>query len=131
MIMNDDQAPTIDDLQGEWRIVSVGEDGGKAPFFIPWLFKLRLRVEGKRYTKYMGKKVVETGRLRIKPKSGYSTMDERIESGDDCGKLHLGIIQWVGKRLEHLQGKVDDERPKQFPYRKDSQVGYAMMKRTQ
>jgi hypothetical protein len=29
------KTPTLADLQGEWNIVSVGQNGGKAPFFIP------------------------------------------------------------------------------------------------
>ena len=121
--------PSLNDLQGEWKIVSVGQNGGKAPFFIPWLMKPRLVVEGDRFTKYMGDRVIETGRLVISPASGYSHMDEHIESGDDDGKSHLGIIRWVGKKIEHLQGKVGDDRPSGFPYTKTSMVGYAMMKR--
>lgn len=127
--MNADQIPTINDLQGDWKIVKVGQNGGKAPFFLPWLLKPRLRVQGDRYTKFMGDKVFEQGRLTIEPASGFSFMDEYIESGDEAGKHHLGIVRWVGKKLEHLQAKIGDERPAGFPYTKDSKVGYAMMKR--
>lgn len=123
------QPPTIDDLQGEWKIVTVGQNGGKAPFFIPWLLKPRLLIKGDHYTKFMGDKVVEKGRLTVQPASDYSIMDEHIESGDENGQQHLGIIRWIGKKIEHLQGKIDAERPKRFPYQKDSMVGYAMMKR--
>lgn len=121
--------PTLDDLQGEWRIVSVGENGGKAPFFVPWLLKPRLLVEGDRYTKFVGTDMVEKGRLTITPASEYSNMDEHVESGDDRGKQHLGIVRWVGNKLEHLQGKIGHQRPKGFPYQKGSTVGYAKMKR--
>lgn len=121
--------PTINDLQGEWKIMSVGQNGGKAPFFIPWLMKLRLVVDGDRFTKYMRDRIVETGRLKISPASGFSHFDEHIESGDDDGNVHLGIIRWVGKKIEHLQGKAGEERPPGFPYTKTSMVGYAMMKR--
>ena len=121
--------PTLNDLQGEWKIVSVGQNGGKAPFFIPWLMKPRLVAKGDRYTKYLGEKVVEIGRLVISPASEYSLMDEHIESGEDNGESHLGIIRWVGKRIEHLQGHVGDNRPAGFPYTKTSMVGYAVMKR--
>ena len=127
--MSGDRVPTIDDLQGKWKIISVGENGGKAPFFIPWLLKPRLDVKGAQYTKFMGQRVVEKGRLSIQPSSGYSFMDEYIESGDECGTQHLGIVRWVGGKLEHLQGKIGGERPAGFPYTKESQVGYAKMKR--
>ncbi len=122
--------PNLNDLQGEWKIVSVGQNGGKAPFFIPWLMKPRLVVEGDRFTKYMGDRVVETGRLTVSQGAEFSQIDEHIESGDDNGKSHFGIIRWVGNKIEHLQGKVDGERPSGFPYAKSSMVGYAMMKRT-
>lgn len=124
------QAPTLNDLQGEWKIVSVGQDGGKAPFFIPWFAKLRLKVDGDHYTKFMGSDAFETGRLTVAPSSGHAQMDEHVESGDDADKTHLGIVRWVGKKLEHLQGKIGDDRPAGFPYTKTSMVGYALMKPT-
>ncbi|KAA5547346.1 hypothetical protein FYK55_01560 [Roseiconus nitratireducens] len=77
----------------------------------------------------MGENIVEKGRLRIQPGPEFSIMDEFIETGDDSGQQHLGIVRWVGKKLEHLQAKIGDERPPGFPYGKDSPVGYAMMKR--
>ena len=121
--------PTLADLQGEWKIVSVGQNGGKAPFFIPWLMKPRLVVDGDRFTKFMGDRMIESGRLVISTEGDLATFDEHIETGDDAGNVHLGIIRWVGKKIEHLQGKVGGNRPKGFPYTKDSMVGYAMMKR--
>lgn len=121
--------PTIADLQGEWKIVTVGQNGGKAPFFIPWLLKPRLVVDGDRFTKFMGKETIESGRLVVATEGDLATFDEHIETGDDRGKVHLGIIRWVGKKIEHLQGKVGEDRPAGFPYTKDSMVGYAMMKR--
>lgn len=121
--------PTLADLQGEWKIVSVGQNGGKAPFFIPWLMKPRLLVDGDRFTKFMGDQAIESGRLVVSTEGDLATFDEHIETGDDRGKVHLGIIRWVGKKIEHLQGNVGDDRPAGFPYTKDSMVGYAVMKR--
>lgn len=122
-------APTLDDLQGEWKIVSFGQNGGKAPFFIPWLVKFRMKIKGDRFTKYAGDRVVGKGKLRVKPQAEFATMDEKMIGGDEDGEIHRGIIRWVGRKIEHLQGKIGDERPKQFPYTKDSMVGYALMKR--
>lgn len=121
--------PTLDDLQGMWRIVKVGQDGGKAPFFVPWLIKLRLEVNRKQYRKFAGNDLVETGRLNVKPEAEFSILDEKIVGGEEDGQIHRGIVRWVGRRLEHLQGKVGDERPASFPYTKDSKAGYAMLKR--
>jgi len=127
--MSDESPLTLDDLQGEWKIVSFGQNGGKAPFFIPWFVKFRLRIKGDKYTKYMGEKIVGKGRLRVKPKTSYSVMDEQIVGGDEDGEVHRGIIRWVGRKIEHLQGKIGSERPEEFPYTKDSDCGYALMKR--
>ncbi len=84
---------------------------------------------GKSIHKVYGERIVEKGRLRIKPKSDYSIMDEQIDGGNEDRQVHLGIIRWVGKKIEHLQGKIGDERPQEFPYKKDSMVRYALMKR--
>ncbi|WP_144055212.1 hypothetical protein [Rhodopirellula baltica] len=110
--------PTIDDLQGEWRLVSVGQNGGKAPFFLPWIIKMRMTIEGDRFTKHMGGNVFETGRLTLAQNGEYSHLDEHIDSGDDSGKVHLGIVRWVGKKVELLQGKIGEDRPSGFPYTK-------------
>ncbi|NNE00875.1 MAG: hypothetical protein HKN47_26470 [Pirellulaceae bacterium] len=77
----------------------------------------------------MGEKAFEQGRLTVTPMDGFASMDELIESGEESGKTHLGIIRWVGKKLEHLQAKIGDPRPEGFPYTKDSTAGYALMKR--
>ena len=122
-------SPTLEDLQGEWKIVSCGQNGGKAPFFIPWLIKMTFVIDGDRFAKYAGKGLIETGRLELVAVSEYSHMDEHIESGNDAGKTHLGLIRWAGKKIEHLQGRAGDERPPGFPYTKTSMFGYAMMKR--
>jgi len=123
------KTPTLADLQGEWNIVSVGQNGGKAPFFIPWIVKARMVIDGDRYIKIMGGKTFESGVLVISRDGDQTTFDEYVDTGDDSGSVHLGIIRWVGKRIEHLQGKTGEDRPTGFPYSTDSTCGYALMKR--
>ena len=77
-------APTLEDLQGQWRVVSFGQNGGKAPFFIARRMKARLVVEGDRYTKFMGDRAFETGRLVVATDGDHSTFDEY---GDDWERL--------------------------------------------
>ncbi|GAA5510921.1 hypothetical protein [Novipirellula caenicola] len=122
-------APTIADLQGQWKVVSFGQNGGKAPFFIPWLVKARLVVEGDRFIKLMGDRTIDSGRLVISTDGDHATFDEYSDAGDDSDNVHLGIIRWVGNKIEHLQGNAGGDRPTGFPYSKDSMCGYAMMKR--
>jgi uncharacterized protein (TIGR03067 family) len=120
---------TLADLQGHWRIVSFGQNGGKAPFFIAWRMKARLVVEGDRFTKFMGDRPFETGRLVVSTDGNHSTFDEYGDSGGDSDNVSLGIIRWVGDTIENLQGKAGEDRPTGFPYSSDSKCGYALMKR--
>ena len=123
------KTPTLADLQGEWSIVSFGQNGGKAPFFIPWIVKARMVIDGDRYIKIMGGKTIESGVLVISIDGDQTTFDEYVDTGDDSGSVHLGIIRWVGRKIEHLQGKTGEDRPTGFPYSTDSTCGYALMKR--
>ncbi len=123
------RAPTLEDLQGQWRIVSFGQNGGKAPFFIARRMKARLVVEGDRFTKFMGDRPFETGRLVVSSVGDHSTFDEYSDTGGDSDNVSLGVIRWVGNKIEHLQGNNGEDRPTGFPYSSDSKCGYAMMKR--
>jgi uncharacterized protein (TIGR03067 family) len=121
--------PTLDDLQGKWRLVTVGRNGGKAPFFVPWLIKIRWQIDGSRYTKLVRGEVSETGRLALKPTTDHALLNELIETGDDAGQKHLGILRLNGRRLEHLQAEIGDPRPESFPYTKVTQANFAVFKR--
>ncbi|QDT07981.1 hypothetical protein K227x_64110 [Rubripirellula lacrimiformis] len=123
------RAITLADLHGKWRVVSFGQNGGKAPFFIARRMKARLVVEGDRFTKFMGDRPFAAGRLVISTDGNHSTFDEYVDTADASDSVSLGIIRWVGDKIEHLQGKAGEDRPTRFPYSSDSKCGYALMKR--
>jgi len=122
-------APTLSDLQGTWRLTRVGKNGNKAPFFLMWLINLGLRVENNRYFILVKGEVIEEGTLTVTTRGDYSEFDQHVETGNDAGKMHLGLVRFVGKKLEHLQAEAGDPRPAGFPYSEKTRANMALMKR--
>lgn len=120
---------SLKDLQGEWKVIRIGKDGNRAPRFLMWLVDIRFRIEGDRYTTSAGGEVIEQGKLQFQSKANFAWLDQHVESGDDAGQVHLGIVRLVTGRLEHLQAEIGCERPLGFPYNKETKGNMALMKR--
>lgn len=123
------RCPSLKELQGEWKVVRIGKNGNRAPFFIMWLAKLRFRLEGDRYTVVASGQPMEEGTFTLSPQDGYAWFDQVIGTGPNRGKTHLGILRLLGTKLEHLQSEIGDPRPLGFPYGKSTVANMALMKR--
>lgn len=119
---------TLKELEGEWQIIRVGKDGNRAPSLLTWLVDIRFRIEGDQYTSTAGGEIVEQGRLHLQPQDNHAWLDQHIESGNDAGQTHLGIVRLVAGKLEHLQAEIGCARPTGFPYSNKTKANMALMK---
>ena len=96
---------TLDDIQGDWRMTSVGRNGNFAPSTVIEETNLLMSIEGPRYS-------VEnsTGRLILTPAADGVQMDQIEDDGD----THHCIARLRNDELEICQADVGQQRPTDF-----------------
>jgi uncharacterized protein (TIGR03067 family) len=122
-------APVVDkeelkNLQGKW-IVTVHEHGGvKLP--AKELAKLSVEVdEGRVTAKESGELREGTTIIGLDPKAKPATLDLKVATGDDAGKVVKAIWKRSGKTLTVCYAEPGKDRPKEFEAKKDS--GHTLM----
>ena len=124
------RVPTsLEKLQGEWKVIRIGKNGNRAPRLLMWIVRIRFRIDNDRYITSARGETIEEGRLTLQPHEEFAYLDQHVETGDDAGKTHLGIIRFVNGKLEHLQADVGDERPSGFPYSTATKAHMALTRR--
>jgi uncharacterized protein (TIGR03067 family) len=101
----------LDDIQGEWKMVSVGKNGNFAPSMVMQNSDLRMVIDGERYSVNGS-----AGKIVLRSEGTSTIMDQL----DDNGDTHLCIVRLRNDELEICQGEVGDSRPVDFnPERSD------------
>src|SRR5262245_44750611 len=120
---------TLEQLQGRWRMVSVGKNGNFAP---PGMFanvKIMMVIEGSRYTVISNGEQGDGGTIQVDSTKSPAHFDQRIDRGDDAGKSHLGIIRFREGMLEHCQADKGRERPKDFSRKRKDDASLACFRK--
>jgi uncharacterized protein (TIGR03067 family) len=112
-----DQKGDKENLQGNWKLVGIEEDGklekiaGKSEKYF------ELKIAGSKITVHNFKDgKAEEATFKIDPKKTPKTIDIKATTGEDKGKTLLGIYELTGKELKLcLEEDPDgDDRPKSF-----------------
>ncbi|MGE0606712.1 MAG: DUF2314 domain-containing protein [Pirellulales bacterium] len=104
----------LDDLQGRWLMVSLRRGGKDAPAEVIKKAQILLEVKGGTFVTYIGGQEVERGKVKLNAASSPATLDQRIKSGKDKGKVQQSIVRIAGDGLQMCQAEVGDERPTEF-----------------
>jgi uncharacterized protein (TIGR03067 family) len=111
---------TMEALQGTWLMVSCGKNGNFAPPQMIQMANIRMTIRGDRYAITQSGNPSDSGTLRVDASQSPVTFDHHVLAGDDAGKVHLGLVRFVGDELENCQGDIGCRRPKDFnPQRHD------------
>ena len=118
---------TLEAMQGEWELVSIGRNGNFAPQHVIDNSRMTMSIDGDNMS------VVESdGSSKLKVDNGVSPT--QLDQLDDDGDLHLCIVRIRNDELEICQGEVGKDRPTDFnPNRSDgaSLVRYAKQAESQ
>lgn len=117
-------------LQGSWKMISLGRDGAfDKPDDVSGA-EIVFRIEGENYSVSAGGNSVEEGTLLVDEKQSPPHLDQKVSSGPDAGKSHLGIVRFTDDRLEHCQGGIDQPRPSGFESENAAGASLAIFERT-
>jgi uncharacterized protein (TIGR03067 family) len=126
---NVQQHVTLDDLQGSWQMVSCGQQGNFGPKDMILAANIVIKIEGDRYSTSIRGEVEETGTLRVDSSRQPVHFDQHVESGEDAGNVHRGIVRLRNGQLEHCQGEIGQPRPKDFARKRKDTASLALFQR--
>jgi uncharacterized protein (TIGR03067 family) len=105
----------LDQLKGTWTAVSLERGGEKLPEDMLKELNMQLLFAGDKYTERIKGEVNEEGTIKIDTSKKPATIDLNIRTGDDKGKLQLGIFEVKGDTLRLCLAVPDGkERPTTF-----------------
>jgi uncharacterized protein (TIGR03067 family) len=117
-------APKVDQeelkkLQGKWIVTEHEHGGKKTP--VKELMKLRLEVQGSKMITYEAGELKEgTTIIGLDSKAKPATLDLKVETTADAGKVVKAIWKRTGDTLTICVAEPGKDRPKEFAGRKDS-----------
>lgn len=120
---------TEKDLQGKWKLTSLGKNGNFAEPDDMSAANIIFVVEGEMYSVMAGDEFVEKGTLTIDVDQNPAQLDQNISEGPDAGKAHLGIFRIVEGKLENCQGAIDQARPTSFDSKDNATASLAVFER--
>ncbi len=104
-----------DALKGAWTATKLERGGQDIPADQLKELKMQLIFDGEKYTERIGGKVNEEGTIKIDTSKKPHTIDLNIRTGNDAGKLQVGIFEVKGDTLKLcLAIPGDKERPSEF-----------------
>jgi uncharacterized protein (TIGR03067 family) len=105
----------LDQLKGTWTAVSLESGGKKQPEEQLKELNMQLVFAGDKYAERIRGEVNEEGTIKIDTSKKPATIDLNIRTGDDKGKLQLGIFEVKGDTLRLCLAVPDGkERPTTF-----------------
>jgi uncharacterized protein (TIGR03067 family) len=105
----------LDQLKGTWTAVSLERGGMKLPEDMLKELNMQLVFNGDKYMERIQGKVNEEGKIKIDTSKKPAMIDLNIQTGDDKGKLQLGIFEVKGETLRLcLAVPGDKDRPTTF-----------------
>jgi len=107
-------------IQGVWKVISVERLGERIPEADVKDFGFTFGPEGDKY-RWAAGKFSEEGKYKVGLEGKLKTIDLDIQTGEDKGKLQLGIYQLDGDMLKICFAKAGGkDRPTEFATKKDS-----------
>lgn len=110
----DDVPVTLEALQGEWRMVSVGRNGNFAPAAVIQSSNIRMIITGNEYRVVNEGTIADQGTLVLDAANRPAHLDQHISHGAEAGSVRRGIVRLRDGLLEHFQGTSGGSRPEQF-----------------
>lgn len=98
---------TIDSIQGQWRMVSVGRNGNFAPQEVIDESNLVMSISGNEFELSDSG---SSGTLKLRN----NVLPTHMDQLDDDGDIHLCIVRFRNAELEICQGEVGKKRPMHF-----------------
>jgi uncharacterized protein (TIGR03067 family) len=124
------QAKGLDALKGTWTATALVQDGKDVPEDQLKELNLQLIFAGDKYTERIGGKVNEEGTIKIDTTKKPATIDLNIRTGNDKGKLQLGIFEVNGDTLKLcLAVPGEDKRPTAFASPEGTKAANVVFKR--
>jgi uncharacterized protein (TIGR03067 family) len=125
------KAKGLDALKGTWTAESLVRGGEKVPDEQLKELRMQLVFAGDKYTERIGGKVNEEGSIKIDTAKKPATIDLNIRTGNDKGKLQLGIFEVMGDTLKIcLALPGDEKRPTAFASPEGSTDANVVFKRS-
>lgn len=125
-----DPAVTSAVLQGQWKMISIAENGNfESPNDVS-AAGIVFAIDGEKYTVSAGGTVQEQGKLILDTSQKPVLMDQKISEGPDAGKSHLGIVRIVDGKLQNCQAAFDEARPENFDSQPNSRNTLAVFERS-
>ena len=119
---------TLEDLQGRWRMVSVGKNGNFAP---PQMFintRIDLLIEGTSFTVFTNDERNKVGHFQLDSTQNPTHYDEHFTEGDTG--TNLCIVRVRSGEIEFCQAEEGDPRPKNFSEKRTDGATIARFRRT-
>lgn len=125
-----DPAVTSAVLQGQWKMISIAENGNfESPNDVSGA-EIVFAIDGEKYTVSAGGAVQEQGKLILDTSHNPVQMDQKISEGADAGKSHLGIVRIMDGKLQNCQAAFDEARPENFESQPNSRNTLAVFERS-
>jgi uncharacterized protein (TIGR03067 family) len=102
----------VEQLQGEWAMVSGEADGQSVPESM--LSQAKRVCKGSETTVTMGGQLMMKAKFTVDPSKKPKTIDYEVLDGPTKGKKHLGIYEFDGDKVKFCFGAPDAERPSDF-----------------
>jgi uncharacterized protein (TIGR03067 family) len=117
----------LDQLQGEWTMVSGTADGYPIPQAM--LPNSRRVCQGDELTATVGGQLVMKAKITLDPSKTPKTIDYHVIEGPTKGKQHLGIYQLDGDTLKSCFGAPGAKRPTEFSSKPGDMRTFTVWKR--